>query len=123
MCKRCHLRYRRDVAATGSADARPAVWDVIVRVAPTVAREAPSAWRRRDFARGSPADTGCCVEAHQGAPDAKLIVLICVEGEDAKRLERISEARGKKVADVVTELPSIIRQVRIGGSRQPGGGR
>ena len=44
------------------------------------------------------------VEDHEGAPDAKLIVLVGVEGEDAKRLERISEARGKPAADVVAEL-------------------
>jgi hypothetical protein len=44
------------------------------------------------------------IEHHEGDPDAKLIVLVGVEGEDAKRLERISEARGKKAADVVAEL-------------------
>jgi hypothetical protein len=44
------------------------------------------------------------VEHHEGDPDAKLIVLVGVEGEDAKRLERIAEARGQKVADVVAEL-------------------
>jgi hypothetical protein len=44
------------------------------------------------------------VEDREADPDAKLIVLIGVEGEDAKRLERISEARGKKAADVVAEL-------------------
>jgi hypothetical protein len=44
------------------------------------------------------------VEGHEGVPDAKLIVLVGVEGEDAKRLERISEARGKPAADVVAEL-------------------
>jgi hypothetical protein len=41
---------------------------------------------------------------HEGDPNAKLIVLVEVEGEDAKRLERISEARGKTAADVVAEL-------------------
>lgn len=44
------------------------------------------------------------VEHHEGDPEAKLIVLVGVEGEDAKRLERLSEARGKKAADVVAEL-------------------
>jgi len=43
-------------------------------------------------------------EHHEGDPDAKLIVVVGVEGEDAKRLERLSEARGKKAADVVAEL-------------------
>jgi hypothetical protein len=36
------------------------------------------------------------VEDREGDPDAKLIVLIGVEGEDAKRLERISGARDKR---------------------------
>jgi len=44
------------------------------------------------------------VEHHEGDPEAKLIVLVGVEGEDAKRLERLSEARGKNAADVVAEL-------------------
>jgi hypothetical protein len=44
------------------------------------------------------------VEDYEGSADAKLIILVGVEGEDAKRLERISEARGKKAADVVAEL-------------------
>jgi hypothetical protein len=44
------------------------------------------------------------VERHEGDPEARLIVLVGVEGEDAKRLERLSEARGKKAADVVAEL-------------------
>jgi hypothetical protein len=46
----------------------------------------------------------CSVEDHEGVPDAKLSVLVGVEGEDAKRLERISEARGQKAADVVAAL-------------------
>lgn len=45
-----------------------------------------------------------CVERHEGDPDAKLMILVGVEGEDAKRLEGIAEARGKKAADVVAEL-------------------
>jgi hypothetical protein len=44
------------------------------------------------------------IERHQGDPDARLIVLVEVEGEDAKRLERLSEARGKNAAGVVSEL-------------------
>jgi hypothetical protein len=44
------------------------------------------------------------VEHQDGDPDAKLIVVVGVEGEDAKRLERIAEARGQKAADVVAEL-------------------
>jgi hypothetical protein len=44
------------------------------------------------------------VEAHPGNPDAKLRLLISVEGEDALRLERIAQARGKTPGDVVAEL-------------------
>jgi hypothetical protein len=44
------------------------------------------------------------VDAHEGNPRAKLRILVSVEGEDAKRLERIAEARGKKPGDVVAEL-------------------
>lgn len=44
------------------------------------------------------------VERHEGDPEAKLVVLVEVEGEDAKRLERLSEARGRNAADLVSEL-------------------
>jgi hypothetical protein len=44
------------------------------------------------------------VEHRDGDPDAKLVVLVGVEGEDAKRLERLSEARGEKASDVVARL-------------------
>ena len=44
------------------------------------------------------------VERHEGDPEARLIVLVGVEGEDAKRLERFAEARGKNAAAVVSEL-------------------
>jgi hypothetical protein len=41
---------------------------------------------------------------HDGDPEASLRILVSVEGEDARRLERIAEARGKKPGDVVAEL-------------------
>jgi hypothetical protein len=44
------------------------------------------------------------VDVAEGNPEAKLIVLVGVEGEDAERLERLAEARGKTAADVVAEL-------------------
>lgn len=44
------------------------------------------------------------VERHDGDPEGKLTILVSVEGEDARRLERIAEARGKKPSDVVAEL-------------------
>lgn len=44
------------------------------------------------------------VERHEGDPTATLRILVSVEGEDAQRLERIAEARGKTPHDVVAEL-------------------
>jgi hypothetical protein len=44
------------------------------------------------------------VERHDGDPNATLHILVSVEGEDARRLERIAEARGKTPHDVVAEL-------------------
>lgn len=44
------------------------------------------------------------VEHHEGDSGASLMILVGVEGEDAKRLERIAEARGQRHADVVAEL-------------------
>ncbi|MDQ3730339.1 MAG: hypothetical protein M3355_12210 [Actinomycetota bacterium] len=44
------------------------------------------------------------VATHAGNPDAKLRIVVSVEGEDAERLERIAEARGKTPGDVVAEL-------------------
>jgi hypothetical protein len=44
------------------------------------------------------------IERHEGDPEARLIVLVGVEGEDAKRLERLAEARGTNAAAVVSEL-------------------
>lgn len=44
------------------------------------------------------------VEHHDGDPATRLMVLIGVEGENAKRLERIAEARGQTAADVIAQL-------------------
>lgn len=44
------------------------------------------------------------VTHHEGNPEAKLRVLVSVEGDDIRRLERIAEARGKTPHDVVAEL-------------------
>jgi hypothetical protein len=44
------------------------------------------------------------VERHEGDPAATLRILVSVEGEDARRLERIAEARGKTPHDIVAEL-------------------
>lgn len=44
------------------------------------------------------------VEMHEGNPDARLSILVSVEGDDAKRLERIASERGKQPGEVVSEL-------------------
>jgi hypothetical protein len=44
------------------------------------------------------------VERHAGDLTATLRILVSVEGDDARRLERIAEARGKTAHDVVAEL-------------------
>ena len=41
---------------------------------------------------------------HDGGADAKLRVLVSIEGEDATRLERIADARGKTPREVVADL-------------------
>ena len=44
------------------------------------------------------------VEVHNGNPDAKLTIVVGVEGEDAKRLARLARDRGMKAGEVVSEL-------------------
>jgi hypothetical protein len=44
------------------------------------------------------------IEMHMGNPDAKLSILVSVEGDDVKRLEKIAHERGQQPAEVVSEL-------------------
>ena len=44
------------------------------------------------------------IEIHGGNPDAKLSILVSVEGDDAKRLEQIASERGQQPGEVVSEL-------------------
>ena len=44
------------------------------------------------------------IEMHKGSLDAKLSILVSVEGDDAKRLEQIATERGQRPAEVVSEL-------------------
>lgn len=44
------------------------------------------------------------IEVHEGSVDAKLSILISVEGDDAKRLEQIANERGQQPGEVVSEL-------------------
>jgi len=44
------------------------------------------------------------IEIHEGNPDAKLSILVSIEGDDAKRLERIADERGQQPGEIVSEL-------------------
>ena len=44
------------------------------------------------------------IEMHKGNPDAELSILVSVEGDDAKRLEKIANERGQRPGEVVSEL-------------------
>jgi hypothetical protein len=44
------------------------------------------------------------IETHDGNPDAELSLLVRVEGDDARRLERMAEERGRRPDEVVSEL-------------------
>jgi hypothetical protein len=44
------------------------------------------------------------VEIREGNPDAKLSILVSIEGDDAKRLERIATERGQQPGEVVAQL-------------------
>ena len=42
--------------------------------------------------------------ARGGNPNAKLTILVSVEGDDAKRLEQIASERGQQPGEVVSQL-------------------
>lgn len=44
------------------------------------------------------------IQRHEGNADAKLSILVSVEGDDAKRLERIASERGRQPGEIVSEL-------------------
>jgi hypothetical protein len=54
------------------------------------------------------------IEIYEGNPDVKLSILVSVEGDDAKRLERIATERGQQPGEVVSELlrSCLVRQSR-----------
>jgi hypothetical protein len=43
-------------------------------------------------------------ESHPGDPAALLRIMVSLEGEDARRLERLAGASGKKPGEVVADL-------------------
>jgi len=44
------------------------------------------------------------VEHHAGDPEASLRILVSVDGDDARRLQRLAETHGKTPHDVVADL-------------------
>lgn len=44
------------------------------------------------------------IEIREGSPDAKLSIIVSVEGDDAKCLERIATERGQQPGEVVSQL-------------------
>lgn len=44
------------------------------------------------------------IEIREGNPDAKLSILVSIEGDDAKRLERIATERGQQPGEIVSQL-------------------
>jgi hypothetical protein len=44
------------------------------------------------------------LEVHRGNPNAKIRIVVSIEGEDARRLQRLSAARGEKPTEVIAEL-------------------
>ena len=44
------------------------------------------------------------IEIREDSPDAKLSIIVSVEGDDAKRLERIATERGQRPGEVVSQL-------------------
>jgi hypothetical protein len=41
---------------------------------------------------------------HRGDPNAKVGIVLSIEGEDARRLQRLSAARGEKPIELIAEL-------------------
>ena len=44
------------------------------------------------------------IEIHEGNPEARLTILVSIEGDDAKRLEQIAAERGQRPGEVVSQL-------------------
>ena len=44
------------------------------------------------------------VKSHRAAPDAGVRIVVSIEGEDAKRLQRVSAARGESPSELIAEL-------------------
>lgn len=44
------------------------------------------------------------IEMHEGNPNANLSIIVSVEGDDARRRERIANERGQQPGGVVSKL-------------------
>lgn len=57
-----------------------------------------------DFDADLPTIEARFVEVHRGDPSAKVRIVVSIEGEDARRLQRLSAARGEKPTELIAEL-------------------
>jgi hypothetical protein len=69
----------------------------------------PNPWKDRDPQPGDfDADLATIdlrfVQVHRGDPNSKVRIVVSIEGEDARRLQRLSAARGEKPTEVIAEL-------------------
>ena len=71
-------------------------------------RRGPCPWTALDPEPDSDADLATIdprfIDAHRGDPNAKIRVVVSIEGEVAERLQRISAARGETPGEQVAEL-------------------
>ncbi len=44
------------------------------------------------------------VKSHRADPNARVRIVVSIEGEDAKRLQRVSAARGESPSELIAEL-------------------
>lgn len=58
----------------------------------------------RDFDADLSAIDSRFAEELRGDPRAKVRIVLSIEGEDARRLQRLSEARGEKPTELIAEL-------------------
>jgi hypothetical protein len=49
------------------------------------------------------------VEFHEGNPDAKVTIVVNVQGEDASLLQRIATERGQGIDEVISDLVRAVK--------------
>jgi hypothetical protein len=49
------------------------------------------------------------IEVHEGNPNAKVTIVVNVQGEDATRLQRIAKERGQRIDEVISDLVRAVK--------------